>query len=147
MTQPRRICKVLHVLHRQENQHNPTKRDHTNTRIHQCIFVSSITKSICYIVYSVASVSCVHFSMNHGFRRLKRVFTGVYSAYRDHFCSQGLTLIPTWIRNHTPSYVWDEIAFPHLNFSGCTVEVWWWISNFIPQFIMDVITYSWWNIS
>ena len=27
------------------------------------------------------------------------------------------------------------------NLSGCTVEVCEWISNFIPQFIMGVITY------
>ena len=27
------------------------------------------------------------------------------------------------------------------NYNGCTVGVWEWISNFIPHFIMDVITY------
>ena len=39
------------------------------------------------------------------------------------FYYQGLTLIPAWISNHTPSKVWDEITYPFLNFNGCTVEV------------------------
>ena len=37
-----------------------------------------------------------------------------------------------------PSKVWDEITYPFPNFNGCTVEVWEWISKFIPHFIMDV---------
>ena len=37
--------------------------------------------------------------------------------------------------------VWDEITSPFLNFNGATVEVKELISNFIPNFIMDVITY------
>ena len=31
------------------------------------------------------------------------------------------------------SEVWDEITHPFPNFNGCAVEVWEWISNFIPQ--------------
>ena len=34
-----------------------------------------------------------------------------------------------------PSKVWDEITYPFPNFNGVTVEVWEWISNFIPHFI------------
>ena len=30
--------------------------------------------------------------------------------------------------------MWDEITYPFLNFNGATVEVYEWISNFIPQF-------------
>ena len=45
----------------------------------------------------------------------------------------GLTLIPVWINNHTPSKEWDETADPFPNFNGCTVEVWELISNFIPH--------------
>ena len=37
--------------------------------------------------------------------------------------------------------MWDEITYPFLIFDGCTVEVWEWISNLIPYFKMDVITY------
>ena len=40
-----------------------------------------------------------------------------------------------------PGKVWDEITYPFLNLNGCTVEVKQWISNFIPNFIMDIITY------
>ena len=40
-----------------------------------------------------------------------------------------------------PSKVWDEIIYSFLNFNGCTVEVWEWISNFIPHIIGRVITY------
>ena len=41
-----------------------------------------------------------------------------------------------------PNEVWGETSYlsiPKIN--GCTVEVWDWISNFIPHFIMGVITY------
>ena len=40
-----------------------------------------------------------------------------------------------------PIKVWDEITYPVPNFNGCTVEVWEWIINFMPQFITDAITY------
>ena len=35
--------------------------------------------------------------------------------------------------------VWDEITNRLLNFNGYTVEVWEWISNFIPHFVMNII--------
>ena len=34
----------------------------------------------------------------------------------------------------------DEITYPFPNFNGCAVEVWEWISNVIPHYMMDVIT-------
>ena len=40
-----------------------------------------------------------------------------------------------------PSKVWDGITYPFQDFNGATVEVWEWISTFIPHFVMDVITY------
>ena len=48
-----------------------------------------------------------------------------------------------WISNHMPSKEWDEITYPYPNFNGCrwSVEVWEWIRNFIPHFIMDRIIY------
>ena len=52
-----------------------------------------------------------------------------------------------WICNHMPNKVWDEIIYPFPNFNGCTVEVWEWINNFIPNFIMDVTTYPCWDVS
>ena len=65
----------------------------------------------------------------------------------DHFCWCPGYLFTKLIR--IPHYihfkVWDEIAYPFPNFNGCTVEVWEWISNFIPHFKMDIITYPCWD--
>ena len=36
---------------------------------------------------------------------------------------------------------------PIPNFNGATVEVWEWISNFIPHFIGHVITRQFWDLS
>ena len=58
------------------------------------------------------------------------------------FYWHGLTLISAWVSNHMPGKVCDELTYPFLNFNGCTVEVWEWIINLIPHFIMNVITYS-----
>ena len=40
--------------------------------------------------------------------------------------------------------MWGEITYPFLNFNGCTVEVWEWISYFTPNFMMDIIIYPCW---
>ena len=40
-----------------------------------------------------------------------------------------------------PSKVWGEITYQFPNFNGAAVEIWEWTRNFIPHFIMDVITY------
>ena len=46
-----------------------------------------------------------------------------------------------------PSKKWDEITYPFPDFNGATVDVWEWISNFIPYFIMGVIIYQCWDLS
>ena len=46
-----------------------------------------------------------------------------------------------------PGRVWDGITYQFSNLNGCSVEVWEWIINFIPHFIMDVIIHSWWDLS
>ena len=51
------------------------------------------------------------------------------------FYWHSLTLIPAWISNYIHYKVWDEITYPFPNFNGVTVEVWEWISNFIPCFL------------
>ena len=61
------------------------------------------------------------------------------------FTNMVSTLIPAWISNYTHYNVWDEITYPFLNFNGATVEVYEWISNFIPHFTMHVITYPCWD--
>ena len=44
---------------------------------------------------------------------------------------------PAWISNHIFSKGRDEITYPFQNFNDCTVEVFEWINNFIPHFIID----------
>ena len=57
-----------------------------------------------------------------------------------------LLLLLKWFNfnpsSHISSTVWDEIIYPFPNFNGCTVDVWEWISNFIPHTIMTIITHS-----
>ena len=43
--------------------------------------------------------------------------------------------------------MWNGINYPLPNFNGATVEVWEWMTNFIPHFIMDVINYPCWDQS
>ena len=40
-----------------------------------------------------------------------------------------------------PSKLCDEITNPFPNFNSATVEVWEWLSNYIPNFMIDAITY------
>ena len=42
---------------------------------------------------------------------------------------------------HIHCKVWDEISFAFTNYNGRAVEVWEWISNFIPHFAGHVIIY------
>ena len=44
-------------------------------------------------------------------------------------------LVPAWISNYMYCKVWDEITYPFENFNGTTVEIWEWISSFIPHLI------------
>ena len=41
----------------------------------------------------------------------------------------------------------DEIIYPFSNIIKGTVEVWEWISNYLPDIIMHVITYPCWDQS
>ena len=61
------------------------------------------------------------------------------------FYYYGLTLIPACVSNHSYHKVWDVIIYPLPNLNGVTVEVWEWISNFIPQSTGHVITYPCWD--
>ena len=54
------------------------------------------------------------------------------------FYQHGLNLILAWISNHMPSKVWDDIPYPFPNCNGCTVDLWEWISDFTPHFMMVV---------
>ena len=52
-----------------------------------------------------------------------------------------MPLLPTWVnfvpsmeKNYIQYKMWDEITYPFPSFNRATVEVWGWISNFIPHF-------------
>ena len=65
----------------------------------------------------------------------------------DSFQWHGLTLIPAWMSNYTHYEKVYEINYPFTDLNGCTVENCKWVSNFIPHFIMDLITYPSWDYS
>ena len=50
-----------------------------------------------------------------------------------------------WINSYIPGKVWGMITYLFINFTICTVEVQEWTNNFIPHFIIDVITYPCWD--
>ena len=58
------------------------------------------------------------------------------------FHKHGLTLILAWISNHIHYKVWEEInnIFPNVN--GATVDVFEWISNFVPHFPGHVLIHA-----
>ena len=53
--------------------------------------------------------------------------------------------ISAWISNYSHHKIRDEIDYALSNFNGCTLEVGESISNFIPHYTMDVITYPCWD--
>ena len=56
-----------------------------------------------------------------------------------------IIFISAWISDYMPGKVNEEIINPSPSFNGC-IEVWEWMSNFIPHFIVDVITFSCTNV-
>ena len=50
------------------------------------------------------------------------------------------------INNYIHYKVWGEIIYPFPNFNG-DIEVWEWISNFIPNITGQVIIYPCWDQS
>ena len=56
-----------------------------------------------------------------------------------------LALISIWICNHMRNKVWDEITYPLSNFKSAAVDVYGWISNYIPHFIIDMAADACWN--
>ena len=52
-----------------------------------------------------------------------------------------------WISTQMLSKVWDGITYSFQNFNGMTGEVQEWISNFVPNVIMDDIIYPCWHSS
>ena len=63
---------------------------------------------------------------------------------REPLCLHALTLILAGINNYIHYKVLDEITYWLPNFNGATAEVWGWMSNLIPHFIVLAITYPCW---
>ena len=83
----------------------------------------------------IISISTIHDQVH------QTLFRRLFNIGHDDFIYASAT--GTTVRNigkwsHVTSgrhyNVWDEITYPSLNFNGTTVEVWEWISNFIPHF-------------
>ena len=49
---------------------------------------------------------------------------------------------PAWVSNQMLS---NDITYPFPNLSGCAVEVWEWMRNFIPHFIVGVFIFPCWD--
>ena len=79
---------------------------------------------------------------NHGIAILTVQIFNVLYCWGSFYC-HGLTLIPAWISNHMPNEAWDAFAYPFQNLNGCAIEIWQWISDFSPHFIMDIIINPW----
>ena len=62
-----------------------------------------------------------------------------------NFDQHGLTLIQAWLSKYMHYNAWDEIIFLFPNFNCCTIEIWEWISNFIPHFTGHMIIYTCWD--
>ena len=65
-----------------------------------------------------------------------------HMCYSDCCRFTGLTLILARISNRMASKMWGKITYAFPNFNGAAVEVWGWIRNFVPYFVMDVITFA-----
>ena len=66
--------------------------------------------------------------------------------HSDCYLGLLLTLIPAWLRNYIHYKVWDENIYPFANFNSAAVEVWEWMSNFIPHFAGHMFTYPDWDL-
>ena len=65
-------------------------------------------------------------------------FQGPFHYYR-------IPSIPGLICNHIIRKVWEEITYSFSNINGLTFEIWEWINNSIPHFMIGVITYPCWD--
>ena len=74
-------------------------------------------------------------------------FADAYICHRWPLLLTWINLNTAWISNPIPTQVGDEITYPLPNLNGYTVEVWEWITNFMPHIMMDEIIYACWDQS
>ena len=106
--------------------------------IYQCVRHFSISDtSRCRLREYLAIAYCINFCVFGWYKSNETIWASFYW--------HGLTLTRAGISNYIHYKVWGEITNPFLHFDGSTVEVWEWISNFIPHFTGHVITYPCWD--
>ena len=99
---------------------------------HNCMCIYAPCSGCCYIHCSVSNInslapkSCRSYAFP-----VKLVYWSPNCVHLKHVISKFVT--------HVRYVVWNYLSTP-INFNGCTVEVWEWISNFIPH-IVDIIIY------
>ena len=84
------------------------------------------------------SCNCTKFKENHSDYLFSET---LWYLFYKHW----LTLNSVWKSNSTIYEAWNEITYPYSNFNGYTVEDSEWISNVIPYFNQQVITYPYWG--
>ena len=67
--------------------------------------------------------------------------------YLGHPLLAPINFIVTWVSIYISYKLCDEITYSFSNFKNTAVEVWEWMSNFIPHFTEYVINYTCWNLS
>ena len=106
-----------------------------------CLFMVWIFFYDSYIIFYIIMAAAKYFYCHK--HLLKPIGLSIF--IKDYPALLGSLLLTqinflVWISNHTPNKVWDKIIHPFPNFNGCTVKVWEWISNVIPQFIKDYLS-------
>ena len=82
---------------------------------------------------------------SHDVRRVLAMKEGINGLHHTEKLKKKIRYA-AWISNHMHFIMWDEITYPFPNFNGGTVEVWEWISDFIPHYTWFLITYPCWDI-
>ena len=121
------------------------------TRRNNNVFTTSTRRRRRWDVFTVKTLCNVVFVFKHTLQRLIGVLCENIAWFIScivicsPFYQHGLTSIPTWISNHMPSK-WRMKLLIHSQ-TSTLLQRWEWIRNFIPHFIMDVLTYSCWDKS
>ena len=82
--------------------------------------------------FCTAPKFCLLFFLSNVLFTLKYIFQYFVLLYSINVVSTFSCLIPTWISNYMNIKVWLDIAYLFPNSIGSIVEIWQWISNFIP---------------
>ena len=69
----------------------------------------------------------------------------VFDIYQGPLLLTWINFNLAWLCNHIHYKVVDEITYPFENLNGASIQVYEWISNSIPHFTRQVITYPCWD--